>query len=97
MASKPVRVPEETYEEVREIAVKLDMPLSRATEIVLENGLEHFRLREHLTLDPDLQEEMGQALFEAGSDTEMEDIDRQINQRQVERNRERSDLTEPAQ
>jgi len=97
MASKPVRVPEETYEKVREVAVKLDVPLSRATEIVLETGLDHFRLQEHLTLDPDLQDEMGQALFEAGSDTEMADIDRQITQRQIERNRERSELTEPAQ
>lgn len=97
MASKPVRLPEDTYEEIRDVAVKLNVPLSEATDLVLETGLQHFRLEDHLSLDPDLQQELSQALLEADSEDEIWDRDRKLRRQQVERNRERSDLTEPAQ
>lgn len=97
MASKTVRIPEDAYEEVRDVAVKLDVPLSEATDLVLETGLQHFDLENHLSLDPDLEEERTAALLEADSEDEIGEMDKELCQRQVDRNRERSDLTEPAQ
>jgi len=96
MGTKPVRVPEDTYETVRDVAVKLDVPLSEAANLVLETGLEHLNLEKHLVLDPDLDEKRTEAFLEADSDTEIFETERELYQRQVDRNRERSDLTEPA-
>lgn len=97
MASETIRVPEDGYEAVRDVAVKLNVPLSQAAGLVLETGMQHFRLEDHLSLDPDLEQELSAALLEADSEDEIRDVDRELRQRQVDRNRERSDLTEPAQ
>ena len=97
MASETIRVPEDGYEAVRNVAVKLDVPISEAAGLVLETGIEHFRLEDHLSLDPDLEKELTAALIQADSEAEIRDLDQELRRRQVDRNRERSDLTEPAQ
>lgn len=97
MATKPVRVPDDTYEDVREIAAKLNLSLSQTTDLVLETGLQSFSLEKHLVLDPDLQRELTETLAEGDSEREIWELDEELHQRQIERNRERSELTERPQ
>jgi len=94
MATIPVRVPEDRYEELREVAAKLDIPLSQAADIVLETGIERMDLRQHLSLDPDLEKELGSALLQADTEEELHDISDELYLRQMDRNRERSELVE---
>ncbi|WP_217700669.1 hypothetical protein, partial [Edwardsiella tarda] len=77
----------------RDVAVKLNVPLSQAANLVLETGIEHLRLEQHLVLDSDLDQKRTEALLEADSDTEIIETEQELYQRQVDRNRERSDLS----
>lgn len=92
MGTTPVRIPDETYDEVRDVAVKLDVSLSEAAQILLEEGLDGFVLSKYLTLDPDLQQESVEAGMRADTDTEALAKMDELERRQMDRNRERSDL-----
>jgi hypothetical protein len=93
MGSKPVRVPEEKYEAVRDVAAKLNVPLSEATGLALETGLENLNMENHLVLDADLAKKRRQILVDASSDMEIIGKENKLYQRQADRNWERSDLT----
>jgi hypothetical protein len=94
MGTKPVRVPESSYEQLRETAMELNKPLSETVRIVLETGFQHLNTGDHIELDPDLNREFQDSI---PYDSEQEAIAKldELQQRQRERNRERSEL-EPA-
>jgi hypothetical protein len=91
MATTPVRIPEDSYEELRETAIELDVSLSEAASIVLETGFRHLNTDEYIELDRDLNQEFQEAL---PFDSEQEALAKmdELQQRQRERNRERSEL-----
>jgi hypothetical protein len=92
MPSTAVRVPDETYERLRETAIDLDVPISEAAQIVLESGFDHVNYQEHLELDPDLAQKQAQELVDCSSEPEGREIVQEYQERQRERNRGRSDL-----
>ena len=57
MGTKPVRVPEEQYSAIKQLADMLNVPMSRATQILIETGLDDLNVHDHLTLDSDLKQE----------------------------------------
>jgi len=91
MGTKPIRIPEHSYEQLRETAIELDLSLSEAARIVLENGFETLNTGEHIELDSDLNQEFQAGIPYDSEEEAMQKLDR-LQQRQRERNRERSDL-----
>jgi hypothetical protein len=92
MGTKPVRVPEEQYSAIKQLADMLNVPMSRATQILIETGLDDLNVHDHLTLDSDLKQEYEEAMIEAQSGDEAYEALTEIHQRQVDRNRERSEI-----
>jgi hypothetical protein len=92
MGTKPVRVPEEQHGDIEQLAAILNVPMSRAAQILIETGLDNFSVDDHLTLDSDLKQEYEEAMIEAESGDEAYEAMTEIHQRQVDRNRERSEI-----
>lgn len=91
MATTPVRVPEDSYQRLKDTAQKLDMSLSETAQIVLETGFDHLILDEYIDWDQDLQQEFQNTLPFQSEQEAMAKME-ELNQRQIERNRERSTL-----
>ncbi len=91
MGTKPVRVPEDSYERLRQTAIELDKPLSETVRIVLEAGFQNLDTGDYIELDPDLNREFQETV---PFDSEREALAKlnELQQRQRERNRERSEL-----
>lgn len=92
MASQTVRIPEDSYEQLRETAAELNVPLSEAAGIVLESGFSNLNTGDHIELDPDLNQEFQNGIPYDSEQAALSKLD-DLKQRQRERNRGRSDLS----
>lgn len=92
MATTPVRIPEDSYQELRETAIELDVSLSEAASIVLETGFRYLNTDEYIDLDRDLNQEFQESLPFESEQQALDKMD-ELQQRQRERNRERSELS----
>jgi hypothetical protein len=92
MGTQPVRIPENSYEQLRKTAMELDVSLSEAAKIVLEHGFSSLDTGDYISLDPDLNREFQDGMPYDSDTGALEKLD-ELQQRQRERNRERSDLS----
>lgn len=94
MGTTPVRIPEEEYRELKRFAASLDVTMSEAASLALNEAdldrIAEERVRDDL--DPDLNRELTAALLQASSVTDLNGTDSELIRRQMDRNRERSDL-----